>query len=67
VWYEIRTRVNNREPLFRLGKARAVFTGVFRETARRGMMESVQAALEMYYQEKERLEALEVKRWQKRN
>jgi REP element-mobilizing transposase RayT len=35
VWYEIRTRVNNREPLFRYGKARAVFTGTFRETARR--------------------------------
>jgi REP element-mobilizing transposase RayT len=33
VWYEIRTRVNNREPLFRRSKARAVFIGVFRETA----------------------------------
>jgi REP element-mobilizing transposase RayT len=35
VWYEIRTRVNNREPLFRRGRARTVFTGVFRETAGR--------------------------------
>jgi REP element-mobilizing transposase RayT len=35
VWYEIRTRVNNREPLFRHGRARTVFTGVFRETAGR--------------------------------
>jgi hypothetical protein len=35
VWYAIRTRVNNREPLFRRGRARTVFTGVFRETARR--------------------------------
>jgi REP element-mobilizing transposase RayT len=44
VWYEIRTRVNNREPLFRLGtgaaatvpnKALALFARVFRETKRR--------------------------------
>jgi REP element-mobilizing transposase RayT len=35
VWYEIRTRVNNREPLFRHDKARMVFIRVFRETARR--------------------------------
>jgi hypothetical protein len=34
-WYEIRTRINNREPLFRRGRARLVFTGVFRETAGR--------------------------------
>jgi REP element-mobilizing transposase RayT len=38
VWYEIRTRVNNREPLFRLGTGttasvpRALFARVFRET-----------------------------------
>jgi hypothetical protein len=32
VWYEIRTRVNNREPLFRLYRALALFAGVFRET-----------------------------------
>jgi REP element-mobilizing transposase RayT len=35
VWYEIRTRVNNREPLFRLYKALALFAGVFRETKSR--------------------------------
>jgi REP element-mobilizing transposase RayT len=35
VWYEIRTRVNNREPLFRLHKALALFAGVFRETKSR--------------------------------
>jgi REP element-mobilizing transposase RayT len=35
VWYEIRTRVNNREPLFRRSKARTVFIKVFRETADR--------------------------------
>jgi REP element-mobilizing transposase RayT len=32
VWYEIRTRVNNREPLFRLYKALALFAKVFLET-----------------------------------
>jgi REP element-mobilizing transposase RayT len=31
-WYEIRTLVNNREPLFRRYKALAVFAAVFRET-----------------------------------
>ncbi|MDR3356605.1 MAG: transposase [Spirochaetaceae bacterium] len=33
VWYEISTRVNNREPLFRGGLAQALFGRVFRETA----------------------------------
>jgi REP element-mobilizing transposase RayT len=35
VWYEISTRVNNREPLFRRSKALVLFARVFRETARR--------------------------------
>jgi REP element-mobilizing transposase RayT len=35
VWYEIRTRINNREPLFRRTKALALFDRVFRETERR--------------------------------
>ncbi|MDR3356378.1 MAG: transposase [Spirochaetaceae bacterium] len=35
VWYEISTRVNNREPLFRGGRAPALFDRVFRETAHR--------------------------------
>ncbi|MDR3356293.1 MAG: transposase [Spirochaetaceae bacterium] len=35
VWYEISTRVNNREPLFRGGRAPALFDRVFRETAYR--------------------------------
>ncbi|MDR3355632.1 MAG: hypothetical protein LBO04_00380 [Spirochaetaceae bacterium] len=35
VWYEIRTSVNNREPLFRGGRAPALFDRVFRETAHR--------------------------------
>ncbi|MDR0689305.1 MAG: hypothetical protein LBG08_03430, partial [Spirochaetaceae bacterium] len=39
VWYEIRTRINNREPLFRLHKALALFARVFRETKRRFVFE----------------------------
>jgi hypothetical protein len=35
VWYEISTRVNNREPLFRGGRTLALFDRVFRETAHR--------------------------------
>ncbi|MDR2069075.1 MAG: transposase [Spirochaetaceae bacterium] len=35
VWYEIRTRVNNREPLFRRYTALALFARVFRETRSR--------------------------------
>jgi REP element-mobilizing transposase RayT len=35
VWYEIYTRINNREPLFRRNRALALFGRVFRETARR--------------------------------
>jgi REP element-mobilizing transposase RayT len=35
VWYEIRTGVNNREPLFRRYTALAIFAKVFRETERR--------------------------------
>jgi REP element-mobilizing transposase RayT len=31
-WYEIRTFINNREPLFRRYKALAIFAAVFRET-----------------------------------
>jgi REP element-mobilizing transposase RayT len=39
VWYEIRTRVNNHEPLFRRWKALAVFDWVFRETQKRYVFE----------------------------
>ncbi|MDR2068329.1 MAG: transposase [Spirochaetaceae bacterium] len=35
VWYEIRTRINNREPLFRRYKALALFARVFGETKSR--------------------------------
>jgi REP element-mobilizing transposase RayT len=39
VWYEIHTRINNREPLFRLHKALALFAQVFRETKLRFVFE----------------------------
>jgi REP element-mobilizing transposase RayT len=32
VWYEVRTRINNREPLFRRRRALAIFKKVFRQT-----------------------------------
>jgi REP element-mobilizing transposase RayT len=32
VWYEVRTRINNREPLFRRHRALAIFAKVFRQT-----------------------------------
>jgi REP element-mobilizing transposase RayT len=35
VWYEIRTRINNREPLFRRYTALALFAWVFHETKSR--------------------------------
>ncbi|MDR2398386.1 MAG: transposase [Spirochaetaceae bacterium] len=35
VWYEVRTRINNREPVFRRPKALALFAQVFRETQKR--------------------------------
>jgi REP element-mobilizing transposase RayT len=35
VWYKIRTRINNREPLFRYAAALALFAKVFGETERR--------------------------------
>jgi hypothetical protein len=39
VWYEIRTAVNNREPLFRLLKAFSLFARVFDEAAHRFVFE----------------------------
>jgi hypothetical protein len=35
VWYEIRTQINNREPLFRRYSALVIFARVFRETTLR--------------------------------
>ncbi|MDR2364053.1 MAG: transposase [Spirochaetaceae bacterium] len=39
VWYEIRTRINNREPIFSRYKALALFARVFRQTKLRFVFE----------------------------
>jgi REP element-mobilizing transposase RayT len=39
VWYEIRTQINNREPLFRWSKVRALFNRVLYETELRFVFE----------------------------
>jgi hypothetical protein len=39
VWYEVRTRINNREPLFRRARALTIFARVFRETGLRFVFE----------------------------
>ncbi|MDR2784867.1 MAG: transposase [Treponema sp.] len=39
VWYEIRTQINNREPLFRWPEVRAIFNRVFYETEHRFVFE----------------------------
>jgi hypothetical protein len=39
VWYEIRTAINNREPLFRLRRALALFGGVLGEAKNRFVFE----------------------------
>ncbi|MDR2785366.1 MAG: transposase [Treponema sp.] len=39
VWYEIRTQINNREPLFRKKKALKIFDRVLRETKLRFVFE----------------------------
>jgi REP element-mobilizing transposase RayT len=39
VWYEIRTQINNREPLFRWSEVRELFNRVFRETELRFVFE----------------------------
>ncbi|MDR2784938.1 MAG: transposase [Treponema sp.] len=39
VWYEIRTQINNREPLFRMSKVREIFNRVFHEAELRFVFE----------------------------
>jgi REP element-mobilizing transposase RayT len=39
VWYEIRTQINNREPLFRRSKVRAIFNRVLHEAEHRFVFE----------------------------
>jgi REP element-mobilizing transposase RayT len=46
VWYEVRSRINNREPLFRRYQALAIFTSVFHETQLRFVFEIRRLRLE---------------------
>jgi REP element-mobilizing transposase RayT len=70
VWYEIRSRVNNREPLFRQKKALAVFDRVFRDTKSRFAFEVRRRRLEgdlltFYIRPEEGLELPEIMKWMK--
>jgi REP element-mobilizing transposase RayT len=70
VWYEIRTRVNNREPLFRLYTALALFAGVFRETKSRFDFEILRLRLEddwltFYIKPADGLELPAIMQWMK--
>jgi REP element-mobilizing transposase RayT len=46
VWYEIHTAINNREPLFRLGQALALFRRVLNDTMQRFVFEMTGIRLE---------------------
>jgi REP element-mobilizing transposase RayT len=70
VWYEIRTRINNREPLFRRAKALALFTSVFRETELRFVFEVRDLRLEddwltFYIRPEDGLELPDIMKWMK--
>ncbi|MDR2398289.1 MAG: transposase [Spirochaetaceae bacterium] len=70
VWYEIRTRINNREPLFRRHRALAIFERVFRETKERFMFQSrgLQLAddgLRFYIKPAEGLQLPAIMKWMK--
>jgi REP element-mobilizing transposase RayT len=70
VWYEIRTRVNNREPLFRGHKAPAIFARVFRETELRFVFEIRALRLEddwltFYIKPEDGLELPAIMKWMK--
>ncbi|MDR2258715.1 MAG: hypothetical protein LBE14_06160, partial [Treponema sp.] len=70
VWYEIRTRINNREPLFRRVKALALFTRVFRETELRFVFQVrglrlADDRLTFYVKPEDGLELPEIMKWMK--
>jgi REP element-mobilizing transposase RayT len=70
VWYKIRTRVNNREPLFRGYKAPAIFARVFRETELRFVFEVRGLRLEndwltFYIRPEDGLELSAIMKWMK--
>jgi REP element-mobilizing transposase RayT len=70
VWYEVRTRINNREPLFRRAKALVIFAGVFRETGLRFTFEIRGLRLEddrlaFYIRPEDGLELPDIMKWMK--
>jgi hypothetical protein len=70
VWYEIRTQINNREPLFQEKKALAIFDQVFYETGLKFVFEIRGRRLEgdlltFYIRPENGLELPEIMKWMK--
>jgi REP element-mobilizing transposase RayT len=70
VWYEIRTRINNREPLFRRLRALAIFAKVFRQTMLRFVFTIRDLRLEddwlkFYIRPDDGLELPDIMKWMK--
>jgi REP element-mobilizing transposase RayT len=70
VWYEIRTQINNREPLFQEHKVRAIFNRVFHETELRFVFEVRGLCLEddelrFYIRPEDGLELPRIMKWLK--
>jgi REP element-mobilizing transposase RayT len=70
VWYEIRTGINNREPLFRRHKALVLFARVFRETGLRFVFEVRSLRIQedrlvFYIKPEDGLELPEIMKWMK--
>jgi REP element-mobilizing transposase RayT len=70
VWYEIRTQINNREPLFRERKFRAIFNRVFQETELRFVFEVRNLRLQddwltFYIRPEDGLELPDIMKWLK--
>jgi REP element-mobilizing transposase RayT len=70
VWYEIRTQINNREPLFRWPEVREIFTRVFHEAEHRFVFEIRYLRLEddwltFYIKPRDGLELPAIMKWLK--
>jgi REP element-mobilizing transposase RayT len=70
VWYEIRTQINNREPLFRQPEVREIFNRVFHETELRFVFEVRCLRLEddelrFYIRPEDGLELPAIMKWMK--
>jgi REP element-mobilizing transposase RayT len=70
VWYEVRTRINNREPLFRHGRALTIFKKVFRQAMVRFVFRIRGLSLEddwlkFYIKPEDGLELPDIMKWMK--